>query len=92
MKGAVIFAWVWVMCECGGAENIALPRNETPAPTSAPNPPKKLKLSLNKPRFEREDISVKETRDLLALIVLLHCSDCVIASCYTHLNGILFPV
>ena len=47
------------MGECGGAENI--PPNETPSPTSGPNLPKKLKLSLNKPRFERvsdEDISV----------------------------------
>ena len=58
------------------------PPNETPAPTSAPNPPKKLKLSLNKPRFERfSDEDIPET-----------CSDCVIASCYTHLNCILFPV
>ena len=45
------------------------PTNETPAPTSAPNPPKKLKLSLNKPRFERvSDEDIPET-----------CSDCVIA-------------
>ena len=69
VKGAVLFAWVWVTCECGGAENI--PPNETPAPTSTPNQPKKLKLSLNKP-----DISVKETRDL-------HCSDCILLY---HLN------